>query len=79
MYNIANILQIQFTNFHPSELKCGTKIDENCRKDYNNRKDNPEKLKEFYHRCRTEEGANPIRNTCALCCKQSNSLNRIDT
>ena len=52
-------------------MVCGEDNDQNCKTEFKNAKTN-NNLKNFYKRCRTEGGANPMRKTCSLCCNQGN-------
>ena len=53
------------------DMVCGEDNDHKCQTEFKNAKTN-KNLKDFYTRCRTEGGANPMRKTCSLCCNQGN-------
>ena len=52
-------------------MVCGETNDQNCTNEFENAERN-NNLANFYKRCRTEGGANPMRKTCSLCCSQGN-------
>jgi uncharacterized protein YegL len=55
-----------------SGLVCGSYDSSDCKSEYNNGKNNGN-LGNFYSRCRTEGGSQPLRNRCSLCCTGENA------
>jgi hypothetical protein len=49
-------------------LDCGDTNSKHCEAEYSNAKANGD-LDSFYRRCLEEEGSNPLRSRCALCCE----------
>ena len=59
-----------------SEYQCGDGISEDCQAEYDNPVNN-ENMDYFYKRCATEEGPNPLRSRCSLCCNGNNDYHDI--
>ena len=57
-----------------SEYHCGDGISEDCQAEYDNPVNNGNK-DYFYQRCATEEGPDPLRSRCSLCCNGNNDNN----
>ena len=56
-------------------MVCGATNAPNCRFEFENATIYND-LENFYKKCRTEGGANPMPKTCSLCCNQGNDLIR---
>ena len=56
-------------NLFSSDFECGYEISDDCLSEYNNAVDD-DNLDQFYHRCDTEGGSQPLRTRCSLCCNK---------
>ena len=74
--NISMKTQIQIiSNISKLDYQCGGNISGDCSSEFNNAQNN-KKLDEFYYRCATEGGSEPLRLRCRLCCENEESNHR---